>query len=158
MGKYMSCCMLYRGDINASDVSQTLDKLKNESGIEFVDWVPTGFKIGVNYQPPTCITAGDLALTDKAVCMLSNSTAIRFVWKKLAQKFGDLFARKAFVHHYVNEGMDATIEMITIFCSDLPILFILGFEEGELLDAKENMETLIQDYEEIENEMEKRKN
>ena len=29
--------------------------------IQFVDWCPTGFKCGINYQPPTVVPGGDLA-------------------------------------------------------------------------------------------------
>merc|ERR1712167_405177 len=28
--------------------------------IQFVDWCPTGFKCGINYQPPTVVPGGDL--------------------------------------------------------------------------------------------------
>ncbi|KAL7848162.1 hypothetical protein AOLI_G00228800 [Acnodon oligacanthus] len=43
---------------------------------QFVDWCPTGFKVGINYQPPTVVSWGDLAKVQRAVCMLSNTTAI----------------------------------------------------------------------------------
>jgi tubulin alpha len=29
--------------------------------VQFVDWAPTGFKCGINYQPPTVVPGGDLA-------------------------------------------------------------------------------------------------
>merc|ERR1712007_318219 len=38
--------------------------------------VPSGFKVGINYQPPTVVPGGDLAKVQRAVCMLSNTTAI----------------------------------------------------------------------------------
>jgi tubulin alpha len=34
------------------------------------------FKVGINYQPPTVVPGGDLAKVSRAVCMLSNTTAI----------------------------------------------------------------------------------
>ncbi|CAF1579736.1 unnamed protein product, partial [Didymodactylos carnosus] len=39
-GKYMSCCVLYRGDIISKEVQQALDKQKKK--IQFVDWCSTG--------------------------------------------------------------------------------------------------------------------
>ena len=42
---------------------------------------PTGFKCGINYQPPTVVPGGDLAKVMRAVCMISNSTAIAEVKK-----------------------------------------------------------------------------
>lgn len=32
-----------------------------QRSIQFVDWCPTGFKVGINYQPPTVVPGGDLA-------------------------------------------------------------------------------------------------
>lgn len=32
-----------------------------------VDWCPTGFKVGINYQPPTVVPGGDLAKVQRAV-------------------------------------------------------------------------------------------
>ena len=33
-------------------------------------------QVGINYQPPTVVPGGDLAKVQRAVCMLSNTTAI----------------------------------------------------------------------------------
>ena len=44
--------------------------------VQFVDWMPTGFKLGINYQAPTCVPGSDQAQVQRAVCMLSNTTAI----------------------------------------------------------------------------------
>ena len=33
-------------------------------------------RCGINYQPPTVVPGGDLAKVQRAVCMISNSTAI----------------------------------------------------------------------------------
>lgn len=46
-GKYMSCCLLYRGDIVPMDVNNAITNIKTKRSILFVDWCPTGFK--VNY-------------------------------------------------------------------------------------------------------------
>lgn len=47
MGKYMSACMLYRGDVVAKDINDTIAVIKGNQHINFVDWCPTGFKIGI---------------------------------------------------------------------------------------------------------------
>nr|CAH7759261.1 unnamed protein product [Callosobruchus chinensis] len=51
------------------------------------DVVASGFKVDINYQPPTVVKGGDLATVQRAVCMLSNTTAIRSAWKKPNKKF-----------------------------------------------------------------------
>merc|ERR1712130_823531 len=50
-GKYMACCMLYRGDVVPKDVNAAIATIKTKRSIQFVDWCPTGFKVGINHQP-----------------------------------------------------------------------------------------------------------
>merc|ERR1712219_62810 len=58
-GKYMACCMMYRGDVVPKDVNAAIGTVKTKRTIRFVDWCPTGFKVGINYQPPTVVPGGD---------------------------------------------------------------------------------------------------
>lgn len=60
-GKYMAVCLLFRGDVVPKDVNAAIATIKTKRSIQFVDWCPTGFKVGINYQPPTVVPGGDLA-------------------------------------------------------------------------------------------------
>lgn len=46
-GKYMACCLLYRGDVVPKDVNAAIAAMKGRAGIRFVDWCPTGFKVSL---------------------------------------------------------------------------------------------------------------
>ena len=97
-GQYMACCLLYRGDVIPKDVNASIGTMKANAKVKFVDWCPTGFKVGINYQPPTIVPGGDLAKVNKAVCCLSNTTAIQDTWDRLNIKFDKMYAKRAFVH------------------------------------------------------------
>ena len=49
-GKYMACCMLYRGDVVPKDVNTAIATIKTKRTIQFVDWCPTGFKVDSNNE------------------------------------------------------------------------------------------------------------
>ena len=105
-GKYMATCLLYRGDVVPKDVHQAVATLKTKRTIQFVDWCPTGFKLGICNEPPAHIPGGDLAKVSRSLCMLSNTTAISSAWSRLDHKFDLLYSKRAFVHWYVGEGME----------------------------------------------------
>ena len=42
-------------NISFQDVNNAIAAIKTKRSIQFVDWCPTGFKVGINYQPPTVV-------------------------------------------------------------------------------------------------------
>ncbi|XP_037955075.1 tubulin alpha-1 chain-like [Teleopsis dalmanni] len=126
-GKYMACVLLYRGDVSPTDINSTILNMKRSGALRFVDWSPTGYKVGINAMPPSFVPGGDLSPSNKAVCCIANNTCIRRAWCRLIHKFAQLYNRRAFVYHYVGEGLD----------------------EGSLSDASANLCQLVGDYEDV---------
>uniref|UniRef100_A0ACB8G8B1 Uncharacterized protein n=1 Tax=Sphaerodactylus townsendi TaxID=933632 RepID=A0ACB8G8B1_9SAUR len=124
--KYMAYCLLYQGDVVPKDDSANIATIKTKCSIHFVDWCPTGFIVGIKYQLPTVAPRGDLAKVQCAVCILSSTMAIVEAWARLDHKFDLMSVKLAFLHWYIGEGM----------------------EEGEFLEAREDMAVQEKDYEE----------
>ncbi|CAD8187257.1 unnamed protein product [Paramecium octaurelia] len=131
LGKYMSCCLLYRGDIIPKDVSYSISQIKTQKTIRFVDWCPTGLKVGIDYQVQQTLPEDDIRKAQRSACMIGNTTAVSQVFSELCHKYDSMFSKRAFVHWYIKEGM----------------------EEAQFVEAREELACLLIDYEEADSEI-----
>merc|ERR1712152_121452 len=101
--KYMAVSVNYRGNVKAKEANATVQWLKTNKKVTFVEWVPTGFKVGLNEVPAARVGDHDeTALFDRNVVMIGNNTAISRVFsERIAKKYDLMYSQRAFVHWYV---------------------------------------------------------
>merc|ERR1712066_643488 len=106
--KYMAISINYRGEIKSKEANATVQWLKQNNKIAFVEWCPTGFKIGLNEVPAAVIEKGDvMAQANRNVTMIGNNVAVSRVFtERITKKYDMMYSQRAFVHWYVGEGME----------------------------------------------------
>ena len=115
-GRFLTVAAVMRGKVAMKEVEEVMSSIQNKMSDQFVPWIPHNTMTAACDFPPTGL--------DKSGTVIANSTAITDLLNRISTRFSALFKRKAFVHNYVNEGLD----------------------EMEFIEAASNIDDLISEY------------
>merc|ERR1712048_1130901 len=97
-GLTLACSFTFRGDMKTNEVDVASEALQNDQSDNFVEWIPNNIKTSLITQASEQYA--------KSCTFVSNTTALKGIYQRLATQFGAMYKRKAFLHWYKGEGMD----------------------------------------------------
>lgn len=115
---FLTAAAAFRGQgLSSADVETSLKALQGQAGMaQFVPWIPDPVTFSMCSVP-----ALDAPVSATGIV---NSASMVDVFKRIDHHFSLMYRRKAFLHSYVNEGMD----------------------EIELVEAQSNLQDIIESY------------
>lgn len=125
-GKIFACCLLYRGHVVPNNVSASVATIKTRRTIRFVDWMPTGFKCSISPQHAVFLPGSGFSTPECLAVLFANSSSLVELVSRTCADFDQLFSRRTFVD----------------------LLHRAGAETDELQEARQDLATLCQDFEE----------
>jgi tubulin alpha len=99
--------LFYRGQMLPFEVMRSLDKIKTEKPgfCCFEEWSPLGFKVTVN-DFSLRHNKRSSSLSSPSCCSLTSSLEFTFPLAHQNHKFDILYAKRAFVHHFIKHGLE----------------------------------------------------
>jgi tubulin beta len=116
-GIYMTASAQFRGRVSSMEVDKNMLDIQAMNTSFFTEWVPSNMTSSICAIPPRGLKL--------AATLIANTTALREVFTKIDAEFCFMYARRSYVHWYVDEGLE-----------------MVQFDE-----SRSNMVDLIVDYE-----------
>ncbi|GAW00046.1 tubulin gamma chain [Lentinula edodes] len=119
---YISILNIIQGDVDPTDVHQSLLRIRERQLANFIPWGPTSPQVAITKRSPYVATNHRVS-----GLMLANHTSIASLFKRMLDQFDKLKRRNAFLEQYKKEKM-----------------FENGLEEFD--DARATCEELLNEY------------
>ncbi|ANB11081.1 beta-tubulin [Sugiyamaella lignohabitans] len=116
LGRYLTVAAFFRGKVSMKEVEDQMRSVQERNSAYFVEWIPNNVQSAICSIPPKGLKM--------SATFVGNSTSIQELFKRVGDQFSAMFRRKAFLHWYINEGMD----------------------EMEFTEAESNMNDLVSEY------------
>merc|ERR1712243_250865 len=93
--KYIAISLNYRGKIKSKEANETVQKVKKAAKVSFVEWMPTGFKIGLNDAPPAKVEGDPMEDAENTCVMIGNNIAVNRVFSdRLSKKYDMMYSQR----------------------------------------------------------------
>ena len=126
-GKLIAGHIFYRGNIGPKDICLAASNLRITKNLQFADWTTSGIRSRISHAQLNGFRDSLFLKSGKEVCFVCNTTAMKRNFSEIKEKFDAAWGR----------GFRGT-----------------GNDEGGLMQGREGLETLVQDYFEMELESE----
>jgi tubulin alpha len=124
-GKMMNAMILYRGrHVTPRLVNAAVHELRENQTVQFVDWSPSGFRCGIQPEPPLGMLAREEVST---ALLVANNTCVGSLFGRLALRF--------------DSGLSDRSAIASLGSG--------GLSEDDLDAARENIGELMVDYSEV---------
>lgn len=93
--KYISILNIIQGDVDPTQLHQSLMRIRERKLANFIDWGPASIQVALSRKSPFVKSAHRVS-----GLMLANHTSIRHLFNRTLSQFDKLFKRNAFVDNY----------------------------------------------------------
>lgn len=130
--KYISILNIIQGDVDPSQLQQSLIRIRERRLASFIEWGPASIQVAMSRSSPYVKSAHRVS-----GLMLANHTSIRHLFNRTLAQFDKLFKKKAFVDNYKD---------YKTFHTAMPN-GSLEINLEEFVDAREVVENMSKEYE-----------
>ena len=94
-GRYISIMNIIQGDVDATHIHKSLQRIRERRLVSFIDWGPASIQVAVSKKSP--YVSGQHKVSG---LLLANHTNIASIFKKIDEDYEKLKSRNAFIVNY----------------------------------------------------------
>lgn len=99
-GVYLSILNIIQGDVDASEVHKSLQRIRERQQVKMMGWGPSGIQVALSRKSPFLASKNRVSGLS-----LANHTSVHKLFARQAAQFDKLRSRNAFLDHYQKHDM-----------------------------------------------------
>ncbi|GAM21981.1 hypothetical protein SAMD00019534_051560 [Acytostelium subglobosum LB1] len=97
-GKYMSVLNIIQGEVDPTQVHNSLQRIRERKLVNFINWGPASIQVALSKKSPYIQTSHKVS-----GLMLANHTSVHHLFSGVIDEYEKLRAKKAFIQNYSKE-------------------------------------------------------